>query len=132
MEEMHESRERKTRTAKRRPSNVPRVLGFVFLLLAWGGLTFAGYWYAKQYVEQTAREIQEPNALNVQMLEEKIETLQIEMNAIEEALAQTDKTLSHTGSASEAVNQRITELDKQLNQLEKSLNILMESGNADY
>lgn len=109
-----------------------KVLGIALLVLLWMGLTTAGFWQAKEYVERKVREIQETNALNVQALEEQIQSLRTEMNDIEEALAKTDKTLSSTGSASEEVNKRITELDEQLRNLEKSLNILKESGNADY
>lgn len=121
---------RRTRQKKRSPW--PTVLGISLLVLVWAGLAYGGYCYATQYVEQTVREIQETNALNVKTLEEDIQSLRQEMKAIEEALSQTDKTLSSTGSASEAVNQRITELDAQLKKLEQSLNILMEKGNEDY
>jgi vacuolar-type H+-ATPase subunit I/STV1 len=119
---------------KRHKKTSPRreIFGIVILVFLWAGLTYAGYWYATEYVERTVREIQETNALNVKMLEEEIQSLRTEMSAIEEALAQTDKTLSSTGSAGEAVNERISELDEQLNRLEKSLNILMERGNEDY
>lgn len=130
-EGMAENTGRRERRSKKK-SPWPGIMGIFFLFLLWAGLTYAGYWHAKQYVERAVREIQETNSLHVKMLEEDIQSLHTEMNAIEEALAQTDKTLSNTGSASEAVNERITQLDEQLKKLEKSLNILMEKGNEDY
>ncbi len=120
--------ERKNKEKKHRSNSII----YIFLLAAWIGLVCAGYWYATGYVERAVQEIQQTNALNIQMLEKEIESLRFEMNAIEEILAKTDQTLSHAGSASEAVNERISELDEQLKKLEKSLNILMESGNEDY
>ncbi|KJS11480.1 MAG: hypothetical protein JL56_13150 [Desulfotomaculum sp. BICA1-6] len=130
---MKEVTEPVSRQEKRKQTGPkPGVLGIFILLILWAGLTYGGYWYATDYVQRTVREIQETNALNVKMLEEDIQSLREEMGAIEEALAQTDKTLSSTGSAGEAVNERISQLDGQLKKLEKSLNIMMESGNEDY
>ena len=102
------------------------------LVLLWAGLFVGSFWYARQYIDQMALKIQETNALNVQDLEEKIQSLSSEMKIINESLAQTDKTLSSTGTASEEVKKRIEEMDKQLKELEKSLSILQESGNEDY
>jgi len=102
------------------------------LVLLWASLFAGGFWYARQYIDQMVLEIQETNALNVQDLEEKIQSLSTEMKAIKESLTQTDKTLSSTGTASEEVKKRIEEMDKQLKGLEKSLSILQESGNVDY
>lgn len=106
--------------------------GMVLLVLLWVGLAAGGFWYAKYYIDQAAREIQEANALNVQAMEEQIKSLHSEMNAIKEALDKTDATISSAGTASEEVNKRITEMDEHLKRLEQSLNILRESGDADY
>ncbi|HAG11782.1 MAG TPA: hypothetical protein DCK76_10505 [Desulfotomaculum sp.] len=105
------------------------ILALVFL---WACLLVGGFWYARQYIDQKVLEIQETNALNVQDLEEKMQSLSAEMKIIKESLTQTDKTLSSTGTASEEVKKHIEEMDKQLKELEKSLNVLQESGNEDY
>jgi len=130
MKEVTESVSRQEKRKQTRPG--PGMLGIFIMLILWAGLTYGGYYYATDYVQRTVREIQETNALNVKVLEEDIQSLREEMGAIQEALAQTDKTLSSTGSAGEAVNERISLLDDQLKKLEKSLNIMMESGNEDY
>jgi septal ring factor EnvC (AmiA/AmiB activator) len=106
--------------------------GIILLVLLWAGLAAGGFWYAGHYIDRTVREIQEANALNVQAMEAQITSLHNEMSAIKEALDKTDATISSTGTASEEVNKRITEMDEHLKKLEKSLNILKESGNADY
>ncbi len=115
-----------------RKTSALRALAIGTLVLLWLGLAGAGFWYARQYVQQTVREIQETNALHVQALEEEIHALRGEMQRIEEALAAADRTLAGTSSASEEVNERISQLDQQLKKLEKSLNILQESSNVDY
>lgn len=102
------------------------------LVLLWASLFAGGFWYARQYIEQIVLEIQETNALTVQDLEEKIQSLSSEMKIIKETLTRTDKTLSSTGTASEEVKKRIEEMDIQLKELEKSLSILQETGNEDY
>jgi len=130
MKEVTESVSRQEKRKQTRPG--PGMLGIFIMLILWAGLTYGGYYFATDYVQRTVREIQETNALNVKVLEEDIQSLREEMGAIQEALAQTDKTLSSTGSAGEAVNERISLLDDQLKKLEKSLNIMMESGNEDY
>ena len=130
MKEVTESVSRQEKRKQTRPG--PGMLGIFIMLILWAGLTYGGYYYATDYVQRTVREIQETNALNVKVLEEDIQSLREEMGAIQEALDQTDKTLSSTGSAGEAVNERISLLDDQLKKLEKSLNIMMESGNEDY
>jgi peptidoglycan hydrolase CwlO-like protein len=117
---------REKSTGRRQPP------GIILLVILWAGLTAGGFWYAGQYIDRAAREIQEANALNVQAMEEQIKSLHIEMSAIKEALDKTDTAISSTGAASQEVNKRITEMDEHLKRLEKSLDILKESGNADY
>lgn len=54
------------------------------LVILWASLFVGGFWYARQYIDQMVLEIQETNALNVQNLEEKIQSLSTEMKIIKE------------------------------------------------
>ncbi len=130
MNEITEPASRKERRKQTRPGS--GIFGVIAMLILWAGLTFGGFWYARDYAQRSMRIIQETNAMNVKMLEENIQSLHQELIAVREALAQTDETISNAGSAGEAVNERITLLDEQLKKLERSLNIMMESGNEDY
>lgn len=130
MMETVESAPKKGRRKQTSPG--PGIYRIIAMIIVWAGLVFGGFWYAADYAQRTVREIQETNAMNVKMLEEDIQSLHLELNAVREALAEADATISSAGSAGEAVNERITQLDEQLKKLEQSLNIMMESGNEDY
>jgi septal ring factor EnvC (AmiA/AmiB activator) len=116
----------------KKPVDFNRLRVILALVLLWACLLVGGFWYARQYIDQKVLEIQETNALNVQDLEEKMQSLSAEMKIIKESLTQTDKALSSTGTTSKEVKKRIEEMDNQLKELEKSLSVLQESGNEDY
>ncbi len=113
---------------KKTRSSLPLV---VAAILVWAGLIYGGFYLAKDYVDNSIQKVQETNAMNVKVLEDRLNSINTEMKEIKSALAQTDETLASTNSTRQELNQKIEELDKQLKALEKSLNILRESGDVE-
>lgn len=99
----------------------------VLLACIWGWLVYAGYHFTKQYFDTTINNLQQTNALNMQAINERLASINSEINAIKEAISQTDQTLSSSGSIQAELNKKIELLDKQLQDLEKSLEILKEA-----
>lgn len=98
----------------------------VFLII-WGGLIYGGFYFAKQYLDQQIANIQQTNALHIQEIKERMDSLTREMIDLKSDLSNTDKTLSSSSSIQEQLNDKIELLDKQLKNLEKSLQILKEA-----
>lgn len=120
----------KPRQRRRERKPVLRLMAALLALIVWAALGFAGYWYAKEYVNTTIRDVQETNALHVQALQDRLETLSQRLEEIERALATADDTIARSSITQEELNRRITELDQQLQQLEESLKILKESSDG--
>jgi len=113
---------------QKKNTSIGKGTAFVFLfLLIWGGLVYGGYYYTKQYFDQTITNLQQTNALHMQEVNEKLSALNNELNALQDALSNTDETLSSAGDIQEELNEKIELLDEQLKALEKSLNILKEA-----
>lgn len=121
-----ERRKRTKRTTAR--SNLPAL---ILTVLVWAGLVFGGFYLAKDYIDNSIKNVQETNAMNVQALNERLNNLHGEMEEIKSALAQADETLSSTNTTRQQLNEKIDQLDKQLKQLQKSLQILRESGDVE-
>ncbi len=116
---------------KRRINPFWRQLGLVLGSLAiWGGLLYGAYFYATDYIDTSIRSVQESNALHVQALTERLETIQLEVEEVKETLADTDQVLARSDQTREALNKRIEELGRQLERLEESLSTLRKSPNA--
>ncbi|MDD4665636.1 MAG: hypothetical protein PHC81_03685 [Clostridia bacterium] len=120
-------------TVRPRKTGSLKGIGFVYvlvLLLLWGGLVYGGFYFSKQYLDKTINNIQQTNALNIQEIKERMESLTNEMIALKSELSNTDQTLSSSSSIQAQLNQKIDLLDRQLKNLEKSLQILKEAPNA--
>jgi len=117
------------RKRRRRPIWLS-VVAAVLVLAFWGGLVYAGFYYTKEYIDRSLREVEETNALQIQTLERRLAVMHSEMEAIEQALKETDKTLSKSDLTQKALNERIEALDDQLKRLERSLNVLKEAPDA--
>ncbi|MBE0467469.1 MAG: hypothetical protein IBX71_09650 [Candidatus Desulforudis sp.] len=100
------------------------ILGSVVL---WCGLLYGAYYYATDYIDSALRSVQETNALHVRTLGDRLDSIQLEVEHVKEALADTDQVLARSDETREALSQRITELDRQLERLEESLNTLRKS-----
>lgn len=112
----------------RRPKSGGKVfLYFVLLFLLWGGLVYEGFYFTKHYFDQTINNIQQTNAMHMQEVNEKLAGLTNELYALQQAINNTDKTLSSSGDIQEELNKKILVLDEQLKALEKSLKILKEA-----
>ncbi|HIE12344.1 MAG TPA: hypothetical protein EYP63_02775, partial [Desulfotomaculum sp.] len=79
------------RKRRRRPIWLS-VVAAVLVLAFWGGLVYAGFYYTKEYIDRSLREVEETNALQIQTLERRLAVMHSEMEAIEQALKETDKT----------------------------------------
>lgn len=93
----------------------------------WCGLLYGAYYYATDYIDTALRSVQESNALHVQTLGDRLDSIQLEVEHVKEALADTDQVLARSDETREALSRRITELDRQLGRLEESLNTLRKS-----
>lgn len=102
----------------------------LLMVTLWFVLVFGGFYLAKQYIDQSFLTIQQTNAYNVQVLENRLDTLHRDMEDIKEALQGTDETISSSDSTQRMLNMKIEELDKQLKELERSLRILKEAPDA--
>jgi len=105
-------------------------LGFfsvILCLVIWAGLVYGGFYFTKQNLTKEIKNIQQTNALNIQELKERMDSLMNEMIALKGGLSSTDETLSSSSSIQEELNEKIEVLDRQLKTLEKSLQILKEA-----
>lgn len=114
----------------RRKKTSSKKAGFIYVLLfllIWGGLIYAGFYFTKQYLDNTINNIQQTNAMNIQEVKERLDSLANEMIALKSELSSTDETLSSSSSIQEQLRKKIDLLDAQLKNLEKSLKILKEA-----
>jgi len=105
-------------------------LAVPLLVLLWLALLAGGVWLAKGYLDNSLRDIQDTNALHVQALQDKLESLSQKLDELERALEAADDSLARSSITQEELNERILELDRQLEELEESLRILKESDDA--
>lgn len=116
------------------PFNQKLLVTLLFIFL-WGGLVYGAYWYIdgrlvqmEQQINQSIVDVQKNNTLNIKELDDKLSSVEKEMQDISWALEQTGKEVSTSGSSTrEELNKRIKELDNRLEELTKSLEILKES-----
>lgn len=122
IEQKNPNRRRKTRPGK--------WLGifycFLFLVF-WGSLIFGGFYITKDYLDKSISNIQQTNAMNIQELKDRLDSLTNEMLELKQVLSSTDQNISSAGSIQIQLNKKIDLLDQQLKSLEKSLNILKEA-----
>ena len=108
------------------PMNTRRLV-LLGVIILWLGLFAGSAYLIKDYIDTTMSNIQQTNAMHVQNLDSRLNTLSEEMKQIKELLQNTDQTLNNSGSTQKALNDKIENLDKQLKALEKSLNVLKEA-----
>jgi len=119
-----------SRSGRSRRTGSERSFGplyIVLFLLVWGGLVYGGFYLSKQYFDQEITNIQQTNALNIQEIKDRMDSMTNELIAIKGDLSNTDETISSSSSIQEELNEKIEVLDKQLENLEKSLKILREA-----
>jgi septal ring factor EnvC (AmiA/AmiB activator) len=113
-----------TRRKKKRTNKSGLILLF---LIIWGGLFAGGFYFTKNYFDRTINNIQQTNALNIQMIKERLDSLTNELLVLKSEISTTDQTLSSTGNIQAELSKKIEILDAQLKNLEKSLRILKEA-----
>lgn len=118
------------RRRKTRPVKWVGIVYFLLFLAFWGGLIFGGFYITKDYLDKSINNIQQTNAMNIQELKDRLDSLTNEMVVLKQALNSTDQNITSSGSIQVQLNKKIEVLDQQLKNLEKSLNILKEAPNA--
>jgi len=105
--------------------------GPVRLILAaaclWVLTVCGGYYIAKVYIDRSVEAVQQTNAVQVQAIENRLNSMASDIDQIRLALNNADRSIASSGSTQQNLNQRITDLDKQLQMLAKSLQILKEA-----
>jgi|GEM_PF-989948 len=104
--------------------------GVLIAVLLWGGLVFGGFYTTKHYIDKAIQKVQQTNAMNVQAINERLDTLTSDMKGLKSVLRDADQTLSTSGSLQEELNEKIVMLEQQLKDLETSLKILKEAPNG--
>ncbi|HPU35672.1 MAG TPA: hypothetical protein PL078_07310 [Bacillota bacterium] len=113
--------ESKKRVGGQRPAH------WFLAIMLWLGVVCSGFFLAKYYFDQAIMSVQQTNAMNVQTLEARLESLSADIAEIKKELNSAGRTLSSSDSIQKELNKKIEELDIQLKELEKSLNILREA-----
>ena len=90
-------------------------------------MIIGGYFAGKVYIDRSMAAVQQTNAVNVQTLQNRLDSMAGEIDQIQLALNNADQTLASSGSTQENLNQKIQELDNQLQLLAKSLAVLKEA-----
>ena len=103
------------------------IIFFSLIVAAWVLMVVGGFYAGKLYIDRCFETVQQTNAIHVQELENRMDSLAAEVDEIELALQDADQTLASSSSTQENLNQKIENLDQQLQQLAKSLNILKEA-----
>lgn len=115
------------RRRKTRPGKWLGIFYCFLFFLFWGGLIFGGFYITKDYLDKSISNIQQTNAMNIQELKDRLDSLTNEMVGLKQALSSTDQNITSSGSIQVQLNKKIEQLDQQLKGLEKSLNILKEA-----
>jgi len=111
-------------------SSIVKILIALSLVILWGGMVFGGYYFARQYVELSIRNVQKTNATSVETLGGRLDTMSAQLKDIENTLRGAGLTLSSSDSTQKELNKKIENLDRQLQELERSLKTLKEAPNA--
>lgn len=118
------------KTRQGRSKSKTKGVEILVLLLIWGGLVFGGFYAAKQYIDKALQNIQQTNAMSVQAINERLESLSSDMKGLKEVLSSADQTISSTGSLQQVLTDKIRTLEEQMEDLEASLKVLKEAPNG--
>lgn len=122
---------RKHTASEKRKRLLKRGMIYTLILLlcgiAWWQITLKGYTLAKNYIDQSVQSVRQENALSVQQLQERIDTLGQEMDQLRTSLDSAGGSISNSATVQERIDQKLENLDQQLQDLEKSLKILKEA-----
>jgi len=120
----HTAQDQKKRMMKR-----GLIYGLIIILcgVAWWQITVRGYTLAKNYIDQSVQSVRQDNAVSVQELQDRIDTLSRDMDQLRESLDSAGGSISNSATVQERIDEKLENLDKQLQDLEKSLKILKEA-----
>ncbi|HHX51744.1 MAG TPA: hypothetical protein GX711_09935 [Clostridia bacterium] len=113
------------------------IVGGMLIILFFAGLVAASYYYAEwkfaenqkllvQNMETTLQSIKEANAINIQILEGEINSLQEQLNEINSALKQMDESITGSNVAKQALSKRIVDLSGRVEELRQSMSFVKE------
>lgn len=115
--------------SRRERSGNSGVAVFIMILL-WAGLVGGGFYVGKTYLDRSIEEIKQTNAMNIQVLTERIASLNTQIEELQQLIGSTDAALSSSGNIQMQLNSKIEMLTQQMSALEESLRILKEAPNA--
>lgn len=118
------------RQVSRREKNTKAGISIFLMILLWIGLVGGGFYAGKTYLDRSIQEIKQTNAMNVQVLSERIESLNTQILDLQKLIGNTDAALSSSGSIQMQLNNKIDMLTQQMGALEASLKVLKEAPNG--
>lgn len=118
------------RQVSRREKNTKAGLSVFFMILLWIGVIGGGFYVSKMYLDRSVQEIKQTNAMNVQILSERIASLNTQIQDLQKLIGNTDAALSSSESIQMQLNTKIDMLTQQMGTLEASLKILKEAPNG--
>ncbi len=101
--------------------------GILLGVVLWLGLVAGGFYVAKTYIDQSMQNIQQTNAMNIKAVNDRLDAIASDIQALKNGLNMTGQTLSSSGDIQRELSGRIVELESQLLELQKSLQVLKEA-----
>lgn len=102
-------------------------LGIVLIIVLWGGMVFGGFYTAKNYIDRAILKVQQTNAMNVQAINERLDTIAADMKNLENIVGTAGQSISSSGNIQKELVERIELFDQQIQELKRSLDILKEA-----
>lgn len=102
-------------------------LGIVLIIILWSGMVFGGFYIAKNYIDRAILNVQQTNAMNVQAINERLDTIAADMKNLENIIGTAGQSISSSGNIQKELVERIELFDQQIQELKRSLDILKEA-----
>lgn len=90
-------------------------------------MVFGGFYIARSYIDRAVNNVQQTNALNVQAINERLDTLSTDMKNLENIVSTAGQSISSSGTIQKELVARIELFDQQIQELKQSLDILKEA-----
>jgi len=117
-----------SRRKKQKKYDTKSIIIIVSIIVLWGGLIFAGYWFANSLNAKNLAYIDSKIGEQFKELQPKIDAITAEVDdlkndllTINQMLASTGELLDGTDTNKVALEQRINELNSQLRELQKAI-----------
>ncbi len=101
--------------------------GILLGVVLWLGLVAGGFYVAKTYIDQSMQNIQQTNAMNIKAVNDRLDAIASDIQALNSGLNITEQTLSSSGNVQMELISRIAEVEARVQELKESLDILKEA-----